>query len=84
MHLKHLIFVTATAKASEKKEAATVKSIEIEEQSKVIVAEKSEAEAALAQALPALEEARIALSKLDNNDIIEIRFNFTAISQPFQ
>jgi hypothetical protein len=38
----------------------------------------------LAQALPALEEARIALSKLDNNDIIEIRFNFTAISQPFQ
>ena len=39
----------------------------------VIAAEKSEAEAALAEALPALEEARIALSDLDKSDVTEIR-----------
>lgn len=39
----------------------------------VIVVEKNEAEAALEEALPALEEARIALSDLDKNDVTEIR-----------
>ena len=35
--------------------------------------EKREAEAALAEALPALEEARLALDDLDKNDVTEIR-----------
>lgn len=35
--------------------------------------EKTEAEAALEEALPALEEARIALSDLEKNDVTEIR-----------
>ena len=39
----------------------------------LIVVEKSEAEAALAEALPALEEARLALDDLDKNDVTEIR-----------
>ena len=45
--------------------------MEIEEQNKVIAVEKADAEAALAEALPALEEARIALSDLDKNDVTE-------------
>lgn len=49
------------------------KSVEIEEQNKVIAVEKADAEAALAAALPALEEARIALSDLDKSDVTEIR-----------
>jgi dynein heavy chain len=72
------MFITATTKASDKKEAAAVKRNEIKELSKIIVAEKSEAEMALAEVLLALEEARLALSKLDKNDITEIRFIFTA------
>lgn len=40
----------------------------------VIIVEKTEAEAALEEALPALEEARIALSDLDKNDVTEIRY----------
>ena len=39
----------------------------------MIAKEKSEAEAALAEALPALEEARLALSDLDKSDVTEIR-----------
>jgi hypothetical protein len=39
--------------------------MELEEQCKTIAAEMSEAEAALAEALPALEAARLALSQLD-------------------
>ena len=53
--------------------ALQAKSVEIEEQNKVIAVEKADAEAALAEALPALEEARIALSDLDKNDVTEIR-----------
>ena len=49
--------------------------MEIEEQNKVIAVEKADAEAALAEALPALEEARIALSDLDKNDVTEIRWD---------
>lgn len=39
----------------------------------MIATEKSEAEAALAEALPALKEARLALSDLDKSDVTEIR-----------
>jgi dynein heavy chain len=35
---------------------------------------QKEAEDALAEALPALEEARIALEDLDKNDVTEIRY----------
>ena len=59
--------------AKEKQDLAQTKSKEIEEQNKVIAVEKAEAEEALAEALPALEEARIALSDLDKSDVTEIR-----------
>jgi dynein heavy chain len=55
-----------------------MKNIELEEQSKTIAAEKSEVEAALAEALPALEAARLALSQLDKSDISEIRLRMHA------
>lgn len=42
----------------------------------VIIAEKTDAEASLEEALPALEEARIALSDLDKSDVTEIRCVF--------
>jgi len=50
-----------------------LKSIEIEEQNKIIAAEKSETEAALAEVLPSLQAARLALGDLDRGDITEIR-----------
>jgi dynein heavy chain len=50
-----------------------VKNTELEEQSKTLAAEKSEVEAALAEALPELEAARLALSQLDKSDITELR-----------
>jgi dynein heavy chain len=62
-----------TAEASEKKELAIVKSKDIEEQTKVINKEKGEAEEALAEAMPALEAARLALEDLKREDITEIR-----------
>lgn len=62
-----------TTKAMEKKNIASTKSVEIEEQSKIIAIEQADAEAALSEALPALEIARIALSDLDKSDITEIR-----------
>ena len=39
----------------------------------MIAKEKSEAEESLAEALPALEEARLALDDLNKNDVTEIR-----------
>jgi multidrug resistance efflux pump len=68
-----LSFIAATTSASGKKEAATLKSIEIEEQSKIISAEKAEAEATLAEALSRLETARLALGELDESDVTAIR-----------
>jgi dynein heavy chain len=69
-----LVDITAkTTEANEKKELAEKKSVDIEEQNKVIAVEKEEAEAALAEALPALEEARLALDDLDRSDVTEIR-----------
>ena len=62
-----------TVIATEKKTLAQAKGVEIEEQSKIIVVEKKEAEEALAEALPALEAARLALDDLDKNDVTEIR-----------
>lgn len=59
--------------AEEKKTLAEEKAKEIEEQNKVIVVEKKDAESSLAAALPALEAARIALQDLDKSDVTEIR-----------
>ncbi|XP_048858906.1 dynein axonemal heavy chain 10 [Brienomyrus brachyistius] len=62
-----------TAVAEEKKKLAEDKAREIEEQNKVIAVEKKDAESSLAEALPALEAARIALQDLDKSDVTEIR-----------
>ncbi|XP_078277210.1 LOW QUALITY PROTEIN: dynein axonemal heavy chain 10 [Rhinoraja longicauda] len=62
-----------TAIAEEKRKLAEEKAAEIEEQNKVIAVEKREAENALAEALPALEAARVALQSLEKSDVTEIR-----------
>ncbi|XP_059165934.1 dynein axonemal heavy chain 10-like isoform X2 [Physella acuta] len=62
-----------TKAATEKKAFAEAKGEEIAEQSKIIEVEKKDAEDALAEALPALEAARIALDDLDKQDVTEIR-----------
>uniref|UniRef100_A0A8C7PKH0 AAA+ ATPase domain-containing protein n=1 Tax=Oncorhynchus mykiss TaxID=8022 RepID=A0A8C7PKH0_ONCMY len=64
---------TNTTVAEEKKKLAEDKAKEIEEQNKVIAVEKRDAESSLAEALPALEAARIALQSLDKSDVTEIR-----------
>ncbi|CAH3028713.1 unnamed protein product, partial [Porites evermanni] len=63
----------ATELANEKKAMAVGKKEEIAEQNKEIVVEKTEAEEALALALPALEEAKLALQDLEKSDVTEIR-----------
>lgn len=50
-----------------------MKAEEIEVQNKEISMEKEDAESSLAEALPALESARIALQDLDKSDVTEIR-----------
>lgn len=40
----------------------------------MIVVEKKDAESSLAEALPALEAARLALQDLDKSDVTEIRW----------
>ncbi|XP_064619187.1 dynein axonemal heavy chain 10-like isoform X2 [Lineus longissimus] len=64
---------SGTEQATEKKAMAMAKGQEIEEQSKIISVEKKDAEDSLAEALPALEAARIALEDLDKSDVTEIR-----------
>ncbi|XP_029296329.1 dynein heavy chain 10, axonemal [Cottoperca gobio] len=64
---------TNTTVAEDKKSLAEDKAKEIEEQNKVMAVDKKEAESSLAEALPALEAARIALQDLDKSDISEIR-----------
>ncbi|XP_060895064.1 dynein axonemal heavy chain 10 [Labrus mixtus] len=64
---------TNTTIAEEKKTLAEDKAKEIEEQNKVIAVEKKEAESSLAEALPALEAARLALQDLEKSDVTEIR-----------
>ncbi|XP_024136867.1 dynein heavy chain 10, axonemal isoform X4 [Oryzias melastigma] len=49
------------------------KAKELEEQNKVLAAERREAEQSLAEALPALKAAHKALEELDATDIVEIR-----------
>lgn len=63
----------ATELANEKKKMAIGKKEEISEQNEIIKVEKADAEAALADALPALEEAKLALQDLDKSDVTEIR-----------
>uniref|UniRef100_A0A3B3TNK4 Dynein axonemal heavy chain 10 n=1 Tax=Poecilia latipinna TaxID=48699 RepID=A0A3B3TNK4_9TELE len=62
-----------TSVAEEKRTLAEDKAKEIEVQNKVIAVEKKEAESSLAEALPALEAARIALQDLEKSDVTEIR-----------
>ncbi|XP_074640231.1 dynein axonemal heavy chain 10-like [Tubulanus polymorphus] len=62
-----------TEQATEKKTLAEAKGKEITIQSKEIGREKKSAEEALAEALPALEAARIALEDLSKSDVTEIR-----------
>ncbi|XP_043967273.1 dynein axonemal heavy chain 10 [Gambusia affinis] len=62
-----------TSVAEEKRALAEDKAKEIEEQNKVIAVEKKEAESSLAEAMPALEAARIALQDLEKSDVTEIR-----------
>ncbi|CAJ1068269.1 LOW QUALITY PROTEIN: dynein heavy chain 10%2C axonemal [Xyrichtys novacula] len=64
---------TNTAVAEEKKTLAEDKAKEIEEQNKVIAVEKTEAESSLAEAMPALEAASLALQDLEKSDVTEIR-----------
>ncbi|XP_053509735.1 dynein axonemal heavy chain 10 isoform X2 [Ictalurus furcatus] len=64
---------TNTAVAEEKKKLAEEKAEEIAEQNKVISVEKLDAESSLAEALPALEAARVALQDLEKSDVTEIR-----------
>lgn len=48
----------------------------------MIAVEKADAEESLSAALPALEEARIALSDLDKNDVTEIRLAMLYSTKP--
>ncbi|CAH1099407.1 unnamed protein product, partial [Psylliodes chrysocephalus] len=73
----------STKIAVEKKDVAFLKSAEIEVQSKLISVEQAEAEASLAEALPVLEAARMALAELDKADITEIR-SFATPPEPVQ
>lgn len=63
----------ATELANEKKKMAIGKKEEISEQNSIIKVEKADAEEALAAALPALEDAKLALQDLDKSDVTEIR-----------
>lgn len=72
-----------TNAAMEKKDYASLRSNEIEEQARIISIEQADAEEALSAALPALEAARLALSDLDKSDITEIR-SFATPPEPVQ
>ncbi|EDQ84603.1 uncharacterized protein MONBRDRAFT_39235 [Monosiga brevicollis MX1] len=63
----------ASTEANAKKQLAEAKKVEIAEQSRTIEVEKKDAVEALEVALPALEEAKMALKDLDKNDVTEIR-----------
>jgi len=73
----------ATAVAEDKKAIAVQKSRDMELQNAEIVHEKTAAEAALEEALPALEAARAALDDLNKNDVTEIR-SFAKPPKPVQ
>jgi dynein heavy chain len=67
------VITTNTKLAEEKKGLAESKEKELEMQNIQIAKDKEEAEVALAEALPALEEARLALANLSSSEITEIR-----------
>lgn len=66
-----------------KKKEATEKSLEVEQNRKVITVEQEEAEDSLRQALPDLENARLALDTLQKKDITEVR-SFANPPEPVQ
>lgn len=72
-----------TSAAMEKKDFASLRSNEIEDQARIISIEQADAEVALSAALPALETARLALADLDKSDITEIR-SFATPPEPVQ
>ncbi|KAJ3299892.1 Dynein heavy chain 10, axonemal [Borealophlyctis nickersoniae] len=67
------VITASTKQAEEKKDLAEKKGTELDAQNVQIAKDKEEAEAALAEALPALEEARLALANLSSSEITEIR-----------
>lgn len=64
----------STNVAMQKKNLSEEKRKEIEDKKRMIVKEETEARQALAEAQPALDAAKLALSDLDKADITEIRF----------
>lgn len=67
------VITSSTRIAEEKKVLAERKEIELDGQTIQIAKDKEEAELALAEALPALEAARLALANLSSSEITEIR-----------
>ncbi|TPX54389.1 hypothetical protein PhCBS80983_g05954 [Powellomyces hirtus] len=67
------VITSSTKEAEEKKELAEKKGEDLDVQNTQIAKDKEEAEVALAEALPALEEARVALQNLSSSEITEIR-----------
>lgn len=74
---------TATEKVMKKKKEAMEKSTEVEQNRKQITVEQAEAEEALRQAMPDLENARLALDTLSKKDITEVR-SFANPPEPVQ
>lgn len=66
-----------------KKKEALEKSTEVEQNRKQIAVEQEEAEEALRQAMPDLENARLALDTLSKKDITEVR-SFANPPEPVQ
>jgi dynein heavy chain len=67
------VISTNTADAEAKQKAAQEKEAALSVESVQIAADKKEAEQALTEAIPALEEAAAALNDLKRDDITEIR-----------
>lgn len=67
------VITVNTQVVEEKKSLAEKKEVELDSQLIQIAKDKEEAEVALAEALPALEMARLALANLSSNEITEIR-----------
>ena len=67
------VIAVNTQAAEEKKTLAEKKEVELDGQLVQIAKDKEEAEAALAEALPALENARLALANLSSTELTEIR-----------
>ena len=76
-------FLSATENVMKKKKEASEKSTEVEQNRKQITVEAAEAEESLLQALPELENARLALDNLQKKDITEIR-SFATPPEPVQ